>query len=398
MLVRFFFLLRQGGLKPSITEYLTLLDALEARIASLSVDEFYYLARATLVKDEVLYDRFDQIFAAHMSGSQALFDALQAEVPEEWLRRQAELFLSEEERARIEALGGWDALMQTLQQRLAEQKERHQGGSKWIGTGGTSPFGAYGYNPEGIRIGQDRSREGRAVKVWERREFRNLDDRVELGTRNIKLALRKLRRFAREGVPDQLDLDDTIASTARNGGLLDLKMVAERHNAIKILLFLDVGGSMDEHIRSCQELFSAVRTEFKHLEYFYFHNFVYESVWRDNRRRQQERIPTREVIRKYGADYKVIFVGDATMSPYEIMYPGGSIEHWNEESGEIWLRRLLKAYGHSAWLNPAPKQRWVHTPSVKIIQDLMADRMFPLTLAGLDDAIQALKRRQMSLH
>ena len=398
MLVRFFFMLRQGGLKPSITEYLTLLDALEARLAGLCVDDFYYLARATLVKDEALYDRFDQIFAAHMAGSETLFEKLLVDVPEEWLRRQAELFLSDEERARVNALGGWEALMETLRQRLDEQKARHQGGSKWIGTGGTSPFGAFGYNPEGIRMGQDQSREGRAVKVWERRDFRNLDDRVELGTRNIKLALRKLRRFAREGVADQLDLDDTIASTARNGGLLDLKMVAERHNAIKVLLFLDVGGSMDEHVRSCQELFSAVRTEFKHLEYFYFHNFIYESVWRDNRRRHHERIPTLEVIRKYAGDYKAIFVGDATMSPYEIMYPGGSIEHWNTEAGEAWLRRLLTAYSHAVWLNPVPERHWRQTPTVKITQDMMGDRMFPLTLAGLDGAIKALKRRQTLLH
>jgi uncharacterized protein with von Willebrand factor type A (vWA) domain len=398
MLVRFFFMLRQGGLKPSITEYLTLLDALSARVASLSVDDFYYLARATLVKDEVLFDRFDQIFAAHMAGSEVAFETLLADVPQEWLRRQAELFLSEEERARIQARGGWEELLQTLRERLAEQQSRHEGGSKWIGTGGTSPFGAYGYNPEGVRMGQDQSRHGRAVKIWERRDFRNLDDRVELGTRNIKLALRKLRRFAREGVADQLDLDDTITSTARNGGLLDLKMVAERHNAIKMLLFLDVGGSMDEHVRSCEELFSAVRTEFKHLEYFYFHNFTYESVWRDNRRRHQERIPTLEVIRKYGGDYKAIFVGDATMSPYEIMYPGGSIEHWNEEAGEAWLRRLLNAYGHAVWLNPAPEQRWTHTPTIQITRELMADRMFPLTLAGLGGAINALKHRQIAIH
>ncbi len=391
-------MLRQGGLKPSITEYLTLLDALQARVATLSVDDFYYLSRATLVKDEVLFDRFDQIFAAHMAGTEALFEKLVAEVPGEWLRRQAELFLSEEERARIEALGGWEELMRTLQERLAEQKSRHQGGNKWIGTGGTSPFGAYGYNPEGIRIGQQSGREGRAVKVWERREYRNLDDRVELGTRNIKLALRKLRRFAREGVADQLDLDDTIVSTARNGGLLDIKMIPERHNAVKVLLFLDVGGSMDEHVKSCEELFSAVRTEFKHLEYYYFHNFIYESVWRDNRRRHAERIPTLEVIRKYGHDYKLIVVGDSTMSPYEIMYPGGSIEHWNDEAGEVWLRRLLHAYGHAVWLNPAPETRWAHTPTVQLTRDLMSDRMFPLTLAGLDDAISTLKRRDLPVH
>ena len=288
--------------------------------------------------------------------------------------------LSDEEKAKIEALGGWDKLIETLKKRLEEQKERHQGGNKWIGTGGTSPFGAYGYNPEGIRIGQDESRNRRAVKVWDQREYRNLDDTVELGTRNIKIALRKLRRFAREGAAEQLDLDGTIDSTARNAGLLDLKFVPERHNAIKVLLFLDVGGSMDDHVRVCEELFSAARTEFKHLEYFYFHNFVYESVWKDNRRRHVEKIPTLEVMRTYGHDYKLIFVGDATMSPYEIVQPGGSIEHWNEEAGAVWMQRLTRTWPHHVWLNPEPQQRWEYTPSVQITRELVEDRMFPLTL------------------
>ncbi|MGH8189197.1 MAG: vWA domain-containing protein, partial [Steroidobacteraceae bacterium] len=329
-------------------------------------------------------------FAAYFKGVEQLAAGLEGEIPEEWLRKMTELNLSEEDKRRIEALGGWDKLIETLKKRLEEQKARHQGGAKWIGTGGTSPFGAYGYNPEGIRIGQDESRNRRAVKVWERREFSNLDDAVELGTRNIKIALRKLRRFAREGAAEQLDLDDTIDSTARNAGLLDLKFVPERHNAIKVLLFLDVGGSMDYHVRVCEELFSAARSEFKHLEYFYFHNFVYESVWKDNRRRHVEKIPTQEVMRTYGHDYKLIFVGDATMSPYEIVQPGGSIEHWNEEPGAIWMRRLTTSWPHHVWLNPEPQQRWDYTPSVQLTRELVEDRMYPLTLGGLEQAIKAL--------
>jgi uncharacterized protein with von Willebrand factor type A (vWA) domain len=313
-----------------------------------------------------------------------------AELPAEWLRRSKDLFLSDEEKARIESLGGWDKLMETLKARLEEQKERHQGGSKWIGTGGTSPFGAYGYNPEGVRIGQDESRHRRAVKVWDRRDFANLDDSVELGTRNIKVALRRLRKFARQGAADQFDIDGTIDSTARNAGILDIRMVPERHNAVKVLLFLDIGGSMDDHVRICEELFSATRSEFKHLEYFYFHNFVYESVWKDNRRRHTERIPTLEVMRTYGADYKLIFVGDATMSPYEILQPGGSIEHWNDEPGSAWIRRLLASYPRHAWLNPEPEERWDWTPSVKITRELVDERMYPLTIKGLDQAMKAL--------
>ncbi|MBB6095689.1 hypothetical protein HNQ60_004580 [Povalibacter uvarum] len=390
MLIPFFFKLREAGVPVSITEFLTLLEALEARLANASAEDFYYLSRACMVKDERHFDRFDRAFAAHFKGVEELFDSMMGQIPEEWLRRMAEKTLSEEEKAKIEALGGWDKLIETLKKRLEEQKERHQGGNKWIGTAGTSPFGAYGYNPEGIRIGQDESRNRRAVKVWDKREFQNLADNVELGTRNIKVALRKLRKFAREGVADHLDLDDTISSTARNAGLLDLKFVPERHNAIKILLFLDVGGSMDDHVRVCEELFSAARTEFKHMEYFYFHNFVYESVWKDNRRRHREKISTMEVMRTYGHDYKLIFVGDATMSPYEIVQPGGSVEHWNEEPGALWMQRLTHTWPHHVWLNPEPQQRWEYTPSVQLTRELIEDRMFPLTLAGLDQAIKAL--------
>ena len=390
MLVRFFYMLREGGVPVSITEFLALLEALEARIVGLSAEEFYWLARAVLVKDERYYDRFDIVFAAHFKGLESAFEALVAELPAEWLRRSKDLFLSDEEKARIESLGGWDKLMETLKARLEEQKERHQGGRKWIGTGGTSPFGAYGYNPEGVRIGQHESRNRRAVKVWDRRDFANLDDSVELGTRNIKVALRRLRKFARQGAADQFDIDGTIDSTARNAGILDIRMVPERHNAVKVLLFLDVGGSMDDHVRICEELFSATRSEFKHLEYFYFHNFVYETVWKDNRRRHAERIPTLEVMRTYGADYKLILVGDATMSPYEILQPGGSIEHWNDEPGSAWVRRLLASYPRHAWLNPEPEERWEWTPSVKITRELVDERMYPLTIKGLDQAMRAL--------
>jgi uncharacterized protein with von Willebrand factor type A (vWA) domain len=390
MLIRFFYMLREGGVPVSITEFLALLEALEARIVGLSAEEFYWLARAVLVKDERYYDRFDIVFAAHFKGLESAFEALVAELPAEWLRRSKDLFLTDEEKARIESLGGWDKLMETLKARLEEQKERHQGGRKWIGTGGTSPFGAYGYNPEGVRIGQHESRNRRAVKVWDRRDFANLDDSVELGTRNIKVALRRLRKFARQGAADQFDIDGTIDSTARNAGILDIRMVPERHNAVKVLLFLDVGGSMDDHVRICEELFSATRSEFKHLEYFYFHNFVYETVWKDNRRRHAERIPTLEVMRTYGADYKLIFVGDATMSPYEILQPGGSIEHWNDEPGSAWVRRLLASYPRHAWLNPEPEERWEWTPSVKITRELVDERMYPLTIKGLDQAMRAL--------
>jgi uncharacterized protein with von Willebrand factor type A (vWA) domain len=383
-------MLREGGIKPSITELLTLLEALKAGVAGTSVDDFYFLSRSCLVKDETLFDRFDQVFAAHFHGLEDAFRALVQDVPEDWLRKQAELLLSDEERARIEALGGFEKLMEALRERLEQQQGRHEGGNKWIGTAGTSPFGAFGYNPEGVRIGQQGSRNRRAAKVWDRREYRNLDDQVELGTRNIKLALRKLRKFAREGAADQLDLGDTIDKTARNAGLLDIRMVPERHNAIKVLLCLDIGGSMDDHVRVCEEMFSAARSEFKHLEYFYFHNFVYESMWKDNRRRHVEKIPTSQITHKYGSDYKLVFVGDATMSPYEIVYPGGSVEHWNEEPGSVWIKRLLKTYPKAIWLNPEPRQRWDFTPSIKLTRELMDDRMYPLTVRGLDDGIRRL--------
>ena len=390
VLLPFFYMLRQGGLKTSITEWLALLEAMRKGLAGQSVDDFYYLARTTLVKDESELDRFDRIFGAYFQGVEdSLSDLFQA-LPDEWLRRESELLLTEEERAQIEAMGGFEALMQALQERLEEQEDRHEGGNKWIGTAGTSPFGAYGYNPEGVRMGQDGSRNRRAVKVWDKREYRNLDDSLELGTRNIKVALRRLRKFAREGAADQLDLDDTIDKTARNAGLLDIRMVPERHNAIKVLLCLDIGGSMDDHIRICEEMFSAARSEFKHLEYFYFHNFVYEAMWKDNRRRQTEKTPTLDITHKYGPDYKLIFVGDATMSPYEIVYAGGSVEHWNEEPGAVWIQRLLNAYPKAVWLNPEPEQRWDYTPSTKLIREIMGDRMFPLTIRGLDDAIREL--------
>ena len=390
MLLPFFYMLREGGLKTSITEWLALLEAMQKGLAGQSVDDFYYLARTTLVKDESELDRFDRIFSVYFKGVEdSLSDLFQA-LPDEWLRRESELFLTEEERAQIEAMGGFEALMEALKERLEEQEDRHEGGSKWIGTAGTSPFGAYGYNPEGVRIGQDGSRNRRAVKVWDKREYRNLDDSLELGTRNIKVALRRLRKFAREGAADQLDLDDTIDKTARNAGLLDIRMVPERHNAIKVLLCLDIGGSMDDHIRICEEMFSAARSEFKHLEYFYFLNFIYEALWKDNRRRQTEKTPTLDITRKYGPDYKLIFVGDATMSPYEIVYAGGSVEHWNEEPGAVWIKRLLNAYPKAVWLNPEPEQRWDYTPSTRLVREIMDDRMFPLTIRGLDDAIREL--------
>ncbi len=391
MLIRFFLMLRAAGVPVSITEFLALLEALQARLIGQSVDDFYQLARAVLVKDERHFDRYDQVFAAHFRGLEEAFEAVMADIPADWMRKSLELSLSDEDKARIAAMGGWDALMETLRRRLAEQQARHEGGNKWIGTGGTSPFGAHGYNPEGVRIGQEGSRNRRAVKVWDRREFANLDDSIGLGTRNVKLALRRLRRFARQGAAEQLDLDGTIDSTARRAGLLDIRMIPERHNAVKVLLFLDVGGSMDDHVRICEELFSAARGEFKHLEYFYFHNFVYESVWKDNRRRHTERTRTVEVMRTYGHDYKLVIVGDATMSPYEIVQPGGSIEHWNEEAGAAWMRRLLSNYRHHVWLNPEPRDRWDWTPSVKITRELFEDRMFPLTLDGLDRAMKSLQ-------
>jgi uncharacterized protein with von Willebrand factor type A (vWA) domain len=391
MLIPFFYMLREGGMKTSITELLTLHEAMKQGLAGYNVDDFYFLARSTLVKDEAHLDRFDRIFGAYFKGVEDSLKDLMQDIPEGWLQRQAELSLSDEEKALIESMGGFDELMKALKERLDEQEERHEGGNKWIGTAGTSPFGAYGYNPEGVRIGQQGSRNRSATKVWDKREYRNLDDSVELGTRNIKVALRRLRKFAREGAADQLDLNDTIDKTARNGGMLDIRMVPERHNAVKVLLCLDIGGSMDDHVRICEETFSAARTEFKHLEYFYFHNFVYESLWKDNRRRQSEKTATLDITHKYASDYKLIFVGDATMSPYEIAYAGGSVEHWNEEPGAVWIKRLLNTYPKAIWLNPEPKERWDYTPSVKIIRELMDDRMYPLTIAGLDEGMKALR-------
>jgi uncharacterized protein len=367
-----------------------LLEALREHVAYGSVEDFYYLSRACLVKNEIHFDRFDRAFAEYFKGVQRIDDIFGKEIPEEWLKKLAEKVLTEEEEKLIEALGGFDKLMETLKQRLEEQKGRHQGGAKWIGTAGTSPFGAYGYNPEGVRIGQDKGRNRRAVKVWDAREYRNLDDTVELGTRNIKVALKRLRKFAREGAPEELDLPGTIQSTANNAGYLDLKMVPELHNKVKVLLFLDIGGSMDDHIKICEELFSAAKTEFKHLEYFYFHNFIYESLWKDNRRRYTERTATWDVIHKYGTDYKLIFVGDATMSPYEILEPGGSVEHNNQEPGAAWIGRLLSHYRKSVWLNPVPESHWEYTSSLKVTRQLMGDRMYPLTLKGLEDAMRLL--------
>jgi uncharacterized protein with von Willebrand factor type A (vWA) domain len=392
-----FFGLRAAKVPVSLKEYLMLMEALDARIAGWSVDDFYYIARASLVKDERYLDRFDRVFGEVFRGALPVEGATPEEIlaralPEEWLRKMAEKLLTEEEKAAIEALGGWDKIMETLKQRLAEQQGRHQGGSKWIGTAGTSPFGAYGYNPEGVRIGQDESRHRRAVKVWDKREFRNLDDDVELGTRNIKVVLRRLRKFARTGARDELDLPGTVRSTANNAGWLDLQLQAERHNAVKVLLLLDIGGSMDDHVRICAELFSAAKTEFKHLEQFYFHNCVYESVWKDNRRRDTNRIATAELLRTYGADYRVVIVGDAAMSPYEIIQPGGSVEHWNEESGEAWLTRLTETFERVVWLNPTPERSWSYTQSTGIIRRILADRMHPLTIGGLEAAMKYLSR------
>ncbi len=391
MFVNFFHELRAAGLPVTLKEYLTLMEALEADLANRSVEDFYYLSRAALVKDERHLDRFDQVFGHVFKGLELMSDAIEAHIPEEWLRAISQLYLSEEEKRKIEELGGWEKIMEELKKRLAEQKGRHQGGSKWIGTAGTSPYGAYGYNPAGVRIGQKENRNFRAIKVWDKREFRDLDDSVEIGTRNIKVALRRLRRFAREGAAEELDLDGTIRSTAHKG-YLDVQMRPERRNTVKVLMFFDVGGSMDWHIKSVEELFSAARSEFKHLEYYYFHNCLYESVWKNNARRWTEKTPTWDVLHTYPSDYKVIFVGDASMSPYEITLPGGSVEHMNEEPGALWLRRVTDIYEHCVWLNPVPEEHWGWTPSIKMIRDIFEGRMFPLTLEGLDRAMRELMR------
>ena len=389
MLVNFFHGLKDAGVPVTTRELLDLLQAMKHNLAFADIDAFYNLSRAVLVKDEKYYDRFDRAFGAHFRELEDLDDVIEALIPDDWLRSEFIKQLSEEEKQKIESLGGLEKLIETFKERLEEQKKKHKGGSKWIGTEGTSPFGNDGYNPEGIRIGGE-SKNKRAVKVWDRRDFKNYDDGVELGTRNIKIALRRLRKFARTGSADELDLDDTISSTARNAGLLDIKMVPERHNAVKVLLFLDVGWSMDPHVKVCEDLLSAARTEFKHLEYFYFHNFLYESVWRNNIRRHNQRTATLDLMHKYGHDYKVVIVGDASMSPYEIVQPGGSVEHWNEEAGELWLRRLRETYSKCVWLNPVPKDEWQYTQSIGITNQLMEGQMFPLTLAGLEDAMGAL--------
>ena len=391
MFISFLDELRSAGITATPKEHLTLLEALDRDVIALDPDEFYYLARAIFVKDEGLIDRFDQVFAKVFHGIMGGWAPENAELPEEWLKAIAEKYLTPEEMEKIKSLGSWDEIMETLKKRLEEQKGRHQGGSKWIGTGGTSPYGNSGYNPEGVRIGGE-SKNKRAIKVWEKREFKNLDNSVELGTRNIKVALRRLRRFAREGAAEELDLEESISGTARKG-YLDIAMRPERRNAVKLLLFLDVGGSMDPHIKLCEELFSAATSEFKHLEFFYFHNCVYEGVWKDNRRRFAERTPTWDILHKFGHDYKLIFVGDAQMSPYEIVQPGGSIEHMNPEAGSVWMQRMTNVYPAAAWLNPVPEQYWGHSHSTKILRELMTDRMYPLTLEGLERATRALSRK-----
>ena len=391
MFFQFFDALRSAKIPVTLKEYLALMEALAEGVIERKVGDFYYLSRAALVKDERNLDKFDRVFGHVFKGIETLAPEDVAQLPEEWLRSLTEKFLTDEEKQLVESLGGWHKLMETLKKRLKEQKKRHEGGSKMIGTAGTSPFGAWGYNPEGVRIGQDRGRHGRAVKVWDRREYKNLDDTVELGTRNIKVALRRLRKWARTGAELELDLPGTIRETA-NKGYLDLKLVPERHNLVKVLLFFDIGGSMDVHVRVCEELFSAARSEFKHMELFYFHNCLYETVWKDNRRRRSEAIATWDVLHKFSHDYKAIFVGDATMSPYEITYSGGSVEHWNEEAGAVWLNRATQSYSYAAWLNPAPESSWSYTPSVAMIRQQFADRMYPLTLAGLDAAMRELGR------
>ena len=390
MLTGFFHSLRDAGIPVTLREYLTLLETLKRGLPQMSVETFYYLARACLVKDERYLDRFDQVFG-HVYRDLGEPGDPQAPIPDAWLRKLAERFFTPEEMARVKALGGWDALMDELRKRLQEQQEAHRGGSKWIGTGGTSPFGAWGYNPMGVRIGQHESRHRSAVKVWDKREFRNFDDTVELGTRNMKVALRRLRRFVRQGVDEELDLPGTIRSTAKNAGYLDLQMVPSRENAVKVLLFLDVGGSMDDHVFRVEELFSAARTEFKHLEHFYFHNCLYERVWKDNARRFDETIPTAQLLRTYGKDYKVIFVGDASMNPYEIMQAGASVEHWNEESGQTWMRRVLRTWPNTVWLNPIPEAHWGYTYSIGMMQGLVEGRMYGLTIDGLTRAMHELR-------
>ncbi len=389
MLIDFFTKVRDYKVPCTLRELLDLLRALEQGVVFANIDDFYNLSRTILVKDEAHFDKFDRAFADYFKGVSSLELDL-SEIPEDWLKKHFEKQLSAEEKAKIKALGGLDKLMETLAERLKEQEKRHQGGNKWIGTGGTSPFGAYGYNPEGVRIGQDSSRHRKATKVWDKRQFKNLDANVEIGTRNIKVALRKLRQFARTGSSEELALDETIAATARNAGYLDIKMKPQRHNAIKVLMFFDIGGSMDDHIKICEQLFSAIHGEFKHLEFFYFHNCLYETVWKDNARRQNEKIDLLQVLHTYSRDYKVIFVGDATMGPYEITYPGGSVEHWNEEAGSVWMKRLTDHFDKVIWLNPQEEPQWPYYSSIQIMQQLVEHKMYPLTLAGLGQGIKAL--------
>ncbi len=391
MLLNFFQTLRRQGLPVTIRELSDLITALEHHIVFADMEEFYYLARTIMVKDEKNFDKYDRAFKAHFTELEKIDDFIEALIPEDWLRSEFLKTLTEEEKAKIETLGGLEELIETFKKRLEEQKKRHEGGSKWIGTGGTSPFGNGGYNPEGIRVGGEGGN-GSAVKVWDRRDFKDLDDSIELGTRNIKMALRRLRKFARSGAEDELDLDDTIHSTAHNGGLLDIKMVPERRNAVKVLLLFDVGGSMDPYVKTCEELFSAARIEFKHMEYFYFHNFIYDGLWQNSEMRYDEVTATHDILRKYGSDYKIIFVGDAAMATYEITHSGGSIDFMNREPGANWLKRFSETYDKMVWLNPTPKQYWQHTHSTKIIQDLMEDRMYPLTLKGMEEAMGYLSR------
>lgn len=392
MLLNLFNEMRAAKVPVSLRELLDLINALEQRVTFADMDEFYFLARTLLVKDERHFDKFDRAFSAYFNGLQNLDQYLEALIPEEWLRKEFERSLSAEERAQIQSLGGLDKLIEAFRQRLEEQKGRHAGGNKWIGTGGTSPFGSGGYNPEGIRVGDAGERQGKAVKVWDQREYRNLDDSVELGTRNIKVALRRLRQFARQGAAEELDIDGTIDHTARDAGLLNIQMRPERRNTVKLLLLFDIGGSMDAHVKVCEELFSACRTEFKHLEYFYFHNCVYETVWKDNQRRNAERLSTHDLLHKYGADYKVVFIGDAAMAPYEITHPGGSVEHWNEETGYAWLQRFVQTYKKLIWINPYPKETWGYTTSTHLIRELVEERMYPLTLSGLEEGMRYLAK------
>ncbi|WP_199608738.1 vWA domain-containing protein [Flocculibacter collagenilyticus] len=389
MLIDFFITVKKHNVPCSLRELLDLINAIKQGVVFADIEAFYTLAKLTLVKDEIYYDKFDAACAEYFDGIESM-EIFPESFPEDWLRKEFEKHLTEEEKQQLEALGGLDELMKTLQERLKEQHERHAGGNKWIGTGGTSPFGAYGYNPEGIRIGQDGSRNRRAVKVWDKREFKNFDQDRELGTRNTKLALKKLRKFARVGASEKLDMNETISATAKNAGFLDVHMEQERHNAVKVLMFFDVGGSMDDHIHACEELFSAAHTEFKHMEFFYFHNCLYERVWQDNQRRYHETIDVDEVIRTYGRDYKVIFVGDATMGPYEIMYQGGSVEHWNDKPGVVWMNKVLNHFDKAVWLNPQPQQWWGYHQSIQIMNEIMKNGMYPLTIDGIGQAIKSL--------